>query len=159
MAGSDVRIQGAEQLRALGAAIRALGDDRTIFKTLGSRIRRMLPGIKKELKASAVETLPETYGFGKRVAESSFRLSLRRGADTAGASVVISGRSAKGKTDLFDLDDSGTFRAPLFGNRQHWYPHVTEAGWASTPWQGPVADEFRDQVLGAIDDAFREVFG
>src|SRR5215467_4890985 len=96
----EVKITGGDRMRLIGKAVRKLGDDRTIYKHLSKRIRSHFPALRKALRTSATETLPTKGGLGARVAKATYRLSIRRGARTAGVSIVISGKSLRGASDL-----------------------------------------------------------
>lgn len=46
------------------------------------------------------------------------------------------------------MGQGGSFRAPLWGDREHWYPHDTR------PYAFPAVLDHRDDVVQAVEAAF-----
>lgn len=156
VADEFIRITGGRKLAELGAAVRSIGEDRTIIKQLQVKVRKLFAPVRKEIKASAVAILPKTGGLGEWAASSRTSLAVRRGVNTAGMSVRVGRNSKGGRSDIRRLDDAGRIRHPLWGNRKHWYPQTVESGFVSKPIHGPITDAFVREVIAATDAAIEE---
>jgi hypothetical protein len=152
----SIHVDGARKIAAIAAALRALGDDRTIINQMTKQFRKMAPPVRKEIRASAVSTLPKRGGLGAWVAKSGIRVAVTRGTNNAGIRIVVGRNSKGGRTDLSDLD-RGSLRHPLWGNKAHWYPEAVKPGFATNVEHGVIFDEFRSQTGQAIDAAVEEV--
>ncbi len=163
---TSAAVSGAEKLELLGRHVRAVGEDRTIFKHLTKRVRPMAAPVRAALRASALATLPSRGGLASLVAREPITVSVRRGTATAGVSI----REGRHRRDVRSMD-YGILRHPVYakqGQRRRDSTKTGEKGWAwvqqSVPqghWSnviyGPVTDEFEDHVLEAVDDAIAEV--
>lgn len=147
----------AVRIAALAAEIRELGDGRFIVNDMSKRIRRSAGPIRKAVKASAVAVLPSGGGLGAWVARASVRASVRRGPRSAGVSVVGGRRSTGGRTHLKRID-AGVVRAPYYGHRSAWHLQRVTPGFFTTPMEEH-AEAFRDDVVEAVNEAERRVFG
>jgi hypothetical protein len=149
-------ITGGDKLALLGKAIRRMGTDRTILNNLAKRIRKLAAPVKAQIKASATDRLPRHGGLNLWVAKAPLTVSVRRGVDNAGVS-LRQGRDSKGsRSDLRSID-AGRTRHPNWGNRRHWSLQSLEAGYFTDAVNGPIVDEFQQQVTGALDEAIAEV--
>lgn len=147
----------AEQISRLAAEIRRVGDGRVIVNEMTKRIRRSAGPIRKAVKASAVTVLPSGGGLGAWVARSSVRVAVRRGTRSAGVAVVGGRRSTGGRTHLRRID-AGKVRAPYYGHRTAWHLQAVTPGFFTKPMEAR-AGAFRDEVVEAVNEAERKVFG
>lgn len=154
----DVQVYGAADIARVAAEVRRLGNGRTIPNRMANRIRGAVPPIRKAVKASAVATLPSRGGLGTWVAGAGVRASVRRGARSAGVSLVSGRRSQGGRSDLRRIN-TGRTRHPLWGNRNRWYPQEVTPGFFDRAIEEHGLDAFRREVDEAIGEAVREVFG
>lgn len=152
--GEDVpyRIEGAAELALVGRAVRSLGADRKIVNEMTKEIRRAVPPIRSAVKANALVYLPKRGGLNRWVASAKITAQVRRGASNAGITIVDGRNSAKKRTDMRKIN-AGTTRAPLYGNRSHWYPHRVRAGFFDDAITQEGADAFREAVIVAVDRA------
>lgn len=148
-------VTGAEEIRLVGRIVRKLGDGRTIPNKMAKEIRRAVPPIRKAIKAHEIEILPHRGGLGRWVASGGIRASVRRGARTAGISLVQGRNSRGGRSDLRKID-RGMVRAPAWGNRKAWHLQHVPAG-AFTDAARAHVDDFRDACVIAVDKAVEEV--
>lgn len=152
----QVRVLSRE-IADVAAAVRKLGSDRTIVNELSKEIRRGgTKTVRPAVKASALAILPKRGGLNAWVAKSSIRIAIRRGARSAGISVVVGRNSKGGRTDSKRID-AGRVRAPAWGNRKAWHVQTVTPGYATDPLTGPVVDEFRDLAATAVDNAVRRL--
>jgi hypothetical protein len=151
-----IHVSGGEKLRTLARAVRLISDDHRIIKNLRRRITEDVKPIAKEIRASAVERLPEKGGLGAWVADAKITTRVDTAGSDAGVFVRIGRNSEEKQSDIAAIDAGGV-RHPLWGNRKHWYPQVVKPGFASSVLEGPLTDRVRESVLAAIDDAIAEV--
>lgn len=159
MAETFVHVYGAADIARVAAEVRKLGDGRTIPNAMTQRIRRAVPPIRKAVKASAIDTLPAGGGLNRWVASAGVRASVKRGPRSAGVKLVGSRRSTgtKKKSDLRAIDVRGRVRAPLFGNRNHWFTHSVTPGYFTKAVEGDGLVAFRKEVDAAIGEAVQKV--
>lgn len=151
----DVRVT-SKDIAAVAAAVRALGDGRTIVNEMAKEIRRAVPPIRKAVRAHAIAVLPSGGGLGAWVARAGVRASIKRGPRSAGIQLVAGRNSTKGRSELRKLDATGQLRHPLPGNRRHWYAQTVTPGWFSDPATRNL-DEFGNAVSDAVESAARKV--
>lgn len=148
----DVHVTGGERIALVAKRLRQMGTDRTIVNNMTKRIRRITRRLDEPIRKSARDTLPHKGGLGEWVAQSTITTSVRRSARTAGVQIVV----GKGQHDIAAME-AGNVRHPLWGNRKHWYPQKVEPGFGAAALKGQIADEVRQAVSDAIDDAVAEV--
>lgn len=154
----DIRVEAAERIARVAAEVRLLGDGREIVNQMAKEIRQAVPPVRKAVRGRFLKVLPKRGGFAVWMTKASIRASVRRGAKSAGVSLVA-GRNAQGhRADLRRLDRTGVWRHPYFNNRKEWYPQATAPGFFSEGVQEQ-ADEFRDAIVRAVNKAERTVFG
>lgn len=158
MAQGYIHVYGADDIARVAAAVRELGDGRTIPNQMTKRIRRAVPPIRKAVKASALAILPSGNGLNAWVAKAGVRASVKRGARSAGVLLVSSRRSQGSQSDIRSIN-RGRTRHPLFGNRGFWFPQTVVPGYFTKAVEGDGLDAFRREVDEAIGAAVREVFG
>jgi hypothetical protein len=151
----DIRVYGAEDIAAVAAAVRKLGDGREIPNAMAKRIRKAVPPLRKGIKASALSSLPSSGGFAKWVARAGVRASIRRGPRTAGITLVSARKSQRGKSDLRRIN-AGQTRHPWWGDRRHWSPQAVKPGYFDRGVE-PGLVVFRHEVNEAIGDAVQKV--
>lgn len=146
----------SDDIAAVGAAVRKLGDGRTIVTEMSKEIRAAVPPVRKAVKAHALAVLPKSGGLNSWVARAGVRVSVKRGPRTAGVQLVAGRNSLKGRSDLKRLDSAGRLRHPLHGNRGHWYLQQVTPGWFSEPVAAST-DTFVEAVADAVETAARKV--
>jgi hypothetical protein len=142
MAGA-VRVEGAEQLAALSARLKAAGAvdlRRELYKALN----RATKPAKQAAKREALSRLPHRGGLNQLVASS--RLSTRtRAGRNPGVTIV-----AKGSSNISRID-KGKVRHPVYGNRNTWVTQSVPEGWFTDPMRDN-ADNVRDELENAVQD-------
>lgn len=115
---------------------------REISKAVGRATR----SLERDVRRSAVRTLPREGGLGTEVSRSRITRSQR----SAGEVVTVT-LKASHRYDIAGMD-RGRLRHPLFGNRRYWYSQRVRPRWWSDPTRGsgPV-------VRAALDDAMTAV--
>lgn len=152
------RVIGGADLALIGKAVRRLGADRTIVNEMTKEIRRAVPPIRAAVKQNAITYLPKRGGLNRWVASAKVTAQVRRGASNAGITVVDGRNSARKRTDMKRIN-AGSTRAPLYGNRGHWYPHTVRPGFFDDAITQDGADAFRDAVIVAVDRAAGRILG
>lgn len=152
--GVDVDVRGQEGIALVGRAVRRLGSDRRIVNNMAREIRAAGPPIRAEIRRSALATLPKRGGLNRWVAASRVTVRVRRGASSAGVTVVGGRNSSRGRSDLKRID-AGRVRAPLWGDRRYWHLQSVRPGFFRVSDEGVTA--FRDAVVRAVDQAAAEV--
>lgn len=127
-----------------------------VINEIRREMRKPLPELRSAVRASAISTLPAKGGLGAWVARGAITVRFRDVGRTAGIKLKMSRKSTKDKADLKSLDETGSIRHPLFGNRSKWYPQVVKARFFSKVWDdhAPVwvkaADDALDRALQKI---------
>lgn len=137
--------------------LRAFNGRREIFNALRRDLRKPLPDLRKQVRASAKSTLPGGNGLGAWVAKARLTVKVKDSGRSAGIRVKVSRASADGdKADLKALDDRGKVRHPLRGNRGYWYSQQVPPGFFTKAWErtGP---EFIKAAEGAMDRALEVI--
>lgn len=130
--------------------IRAFNDRRAVINAVRRDLRKPIPAFRKDVRKSALETLPSAGGFNKWVARSSLTVRLRDRGRSAGVTIKMSRKSEDGdKADLNILDITGGIRHPLYGNRRFWYGQRVPRNFFTKPW-----GKFRGDFLRTCDEAF-----
>lgn len=142
--------QFANEIRAFNAR----GD---VINALRRDLRKPLPELRRDVRASATSTLPSSGGLGAWVAKARVTAKLKERGRSAGIRIKVSRAAGDGdRADLNKLDLYGETRHPLRGNRKHWYPQKVAPGFFSKPWAAfrpkfiKVADAALDQALEVI---------
>lgn len=123
-----IRINGAMQMRQVGAELRAMGVEGKVFR------RELLAGIRAAAapapaaaKAHARQILPKAGGLNDLIAND--RVSVRSRLTGKGVGVRIT--NPKGGTAL----DEGQLRHPVYRNRTNWVLQRVRPGWFSEPME------------------------
>lgn len=99
-------------------------------------IRKEVPPLRKEIRASAIEVLPKRNGLNAWVAKAGVTVRFKSAGRSAGFSLKVSRKAGDGdKADLKALDDTGRARHPLFGDRRHWYGQLVRAKYFTRVWE------------------------
>ena len=128
--------------------LRAFDGRREVVNEIRRELRKPLPELRTAVREGAVEILPKRGGLGAWVAKSLFSVQFRDAGRSAGIRIKVSRKNTKGKADIRSLDETGSLRHPLFGNRKKWYPQVVAARWFTETWE-----KFSDEWVKAADDA------
>lgn len=148
----------AVSFEEFAAELRAFNAKRVVVRQLGTDLRKLLPPIRKAIKANALATLPKRGGLNAWVAAARITLSIKTSGRSAGIKVK-GGRNSEGaRSDLQRIDD-GRVRAPTWGHRNKgaWHTQAVAPGWFTKP----AADEGRlsEAADQALDKAFDEIRG
>lgn len=137
--------------------IRAFNARKDVVNALRRDLRKPVPELRRDVRASATSTLPAAGGLGAWVARARVTVKLKERGRSAGIRIKVSRAAGDGdKADLDKLDRYGETRHPLHGNRNHWYPQKVAAGFFTKPWDAfrpkfiKVADESVDKALDVI---------
>lgn len=149
-----VKVSSAD-IAAVGAAVRRLGDGRTVVNEMGREIRAAVPPVRQAVRAHALQFLPHRGGFNAWVAAATVRASVRRGPRSAGVTLVAGRNAARRRAALKLLDELGQVRHPTHGHVP-WVLQRVPSGWFSDPVVDS-ADRFTDAVADAVDTAAQKV--
>lgn len=154
---TQISITGAEGIAALAAAVRRLGDDRTIVNHMSREIRDWGKLVVEDARANAIRRFGKRGGLAFWVYCAGYRIRILRGQRRAGVSVVVGRNGQQKRAYLRGVDVTGIVRSPLFGDREHWHETRFKAGWVTDAGEAN-RDEFMQRIDTAIARAFREVF-
>lgn len=145
MGGVEVRVTGAEQLRALSRDLKAAGSP---VKGLRLELLRAMRLAAKPMvdaaKESARENLPHRGGLNEYVADGAKIAARNRVATTNAVGMRIV--ATEGGVRLEQMDQ-GTVRHPVFGNRKKWVSQTIPAGWFTKPLNERLPEVQADVIL------------
>lgn len=147
----EVRITGAEDLRALGKRLRAAGDEgKGLRKELLAGIRGVAKGpLTEQLQQAAARRLPARGGLAAGTAKKlKVAVRTRLSGQQAGVTAVV----AVAELDLPKME-AGKLRHPTYG-RKPWVTQKIEAGIF-----GEAVEQTAGAVVQAIGDALDRVAG
>lgn len=118
-------------------------------KDIRSEIRPRLKGIGQ----AALFSVRARAIWSTRIPRAT-RLSIGLSKRNPGLSIVVDRNKAPHARPYEHGGEEGTFRAPLFGNRHHWYEHAARPFLVpgATPW----FEQTDREVLAAVDEAARK---
>lgn len=125
---SDIEFIGLENLDRLSRALRAAGDQgKGLRRELYRDINRETKRTRMDMRKAIVPSLPRRGGLAADVLGSTrFTTST---TPTLGRSLGVRIR-ARGKRSIRRMNATGTFRHPVFGNRDVW---VTQSAGKPAP--------------------------
>ena len=132
---AEVRIKGAEQLRALGRDLKAAGEQGKGLRR--DTLRAMRVGaapLREAVEESAKDNLPKRGGLNMWVAASKIVVRNSLTGNKVGTRIVAS--KAGGRKGSHDIaaTDAGSFRHPVFGKwRKNVPPQQITPGWFTKP--------------------------
>ena len=118
----EVRIIGADQIKAVAEAARRFGNAHLLTQTMEAELRNAPAVVERAAQARARQILPHRGGLAARVARYPVRSKVRRSGNTV--TVQMSTRAGR--------IDAGRVTHPTFGHE----PRVTQSvppGFFSTP--------------------------
>jgi hypothetical protein len=152
--GVEVRITGANQLRALARDLKeAGGPARGLRRELLAAMRLAGKPLVDAAKESARAHLPRKGGLNTWVADGS-KIAVRNrvaATNTVGMRIV----ATKGNHDLEDMD-TGSIRHPVFGHRTTWVSQDVYQGWFTKPLNAALP-MVQAEVLMAMDIIGRRI--
>lgn len=136
--------------------LRSFDRKREVVKALGKEIRKPLPGVRKSIKARALEILPRAGGLNKWVASTRVGVKVRTSGRSAGVQLKGGRNSAQKRSDVRAID-RGRVRAPSWGKRTaaSWHTQSVTPGFF-TDTAGD-ATEWRDACVQAVDNAIATI--
>jgi hypothetical protein len=84
--------------------------------------RELRPGLRQAAKP-VLDQARLNASWSTRIPKAT-RISLQFAGRTPGVSIVTNVKKAPHARPYENQGEPGTFRAPLFGDREHWYPHT-----------------------------------
>lgn len=154
MGGVEVRVTGAEQLRALSRDLKAAGSPaRGLRVEILRAMRLAAKPMVAAAKQSARDVLPHKGGLNTYVADGAKIAARNRVAttNTVGMRIV----ATEGGVRLEGMDQ-GKVRHPVFGNRKVWRSQTIPDGWFSKPLNA-FAPMVQAEVLMAMDIIGRRI--
>jgi hypothetical protein len=144
----EIRVTGAEQMRALALDLKAAGSDGAgLRRELLAGMRAVGKPLADKARASALSLLPKAGGLNQWVADSNIgvRNNLTGSSTRIGMRIV----STKGAHNLEGID-AGRVRHPVYGKRSTWVSQTVPQGWFSTPL-AESAPEVQATLILAMD--------
>lgn len=143
---------GADELRQLGAALKAAGD-KVMRKEVIDSLKQATGPIGDDVRAEAARTFGRRGGLADIVANTKVTTKVRLAGRQAGVRIV--GRNTIKQLEATDL---GSLRHPLWGNKSHWRSQSIRPGWWSRPIEErapQIRDDLRDAVHQGLKRAVR----
>lgn len=150
----QIRVSGHEKFRQLTRQIAAAGNDKRRWRAeLRNGVRRAVRPTVRELKRSAVATLPRQGGLGRWVATSGIRIEQKTTGRITDIGVRIkAGNARKGVRSIND----GTVWHNTYGRGPYLRQSVTP-GWFDKPLDGPTKQRLRKEVEKVVDDLLKRM--
>jgi hypothetical protein len=147
----EIKITGAEQLRALGRDLRAAGEEgKLLRRELLATMRLAGKPLAEATRQSALDMLPHTGGLNEFIADS--KIVARNSLTGSRVGTRIVGKKTGGSKGAHDLEamDVGTFRHPVYGHRSAWVQQSVRPGWFTKPLED-AAPALQAALLGAMN--------
>lgn len=153
-AAVNVTITGAEQMRAVGLALKEAGDEGKVLRKglLGEMRSAEKEGLTKA-KESALANLPKGGGLNEWVAASKFTGRNRLSGRAVGVTLVASKAGGRQGSHDIEATDSGEFRHPTYGHGPWVSQSITPGWWTNALTR--LAPELQIKLMAlmaAIDD-------
>lgn len=149
----DLKVVGASELRRVARNIKEVGD-KDLKRELHRGLNRAVKPLKLAVKAEALHRMPSGYA-------PVLTGSLKVGSSIRAAGAIKIRASAKGKRDNRDLralDERGSLKHPLYGNRNRWYTTRIRPGFFTDPLVKG-AHQVRAEVVQVINRVARKMQG
>jgi hypothetical protein len=134
---AEIRITGAQQLKALGIEMRAAGEEgKGLRRELLKSMRVAGAPLIGAAKRSAQDVLPKKGGLNNFIASSNIGVANKLTGNRAGTRIVAKKPGGKKGHDLAAFDD-GQFRHPVYGKRdkdEAGRHVVVSKGGGKAPW-------------------------
>ncbi|GAA0347873.1 HK97 gp10 family phage protein [Actinoallomurus spadix] len=129
--------------------------DRSQLQALIRDLGQVPPAIRKELRPVVKQAAQPTLARMKSNASWSTRIpgaiTMRAANTTIGVRFRVNAGRAPHARPYENDGNQGTFRAPLWGDREHWYPHQAR------PFFYRAVEATADQVRDALGDAVMDI--
>lgn len=152
------RVELAQNIGAVAAAVRAMGDDRSIVNEMAKTLKRDVGAIARPaFKAAALAGLPRRNRLGEYVAASRLTVKVKRGANNAAVGLAMT-RKKKTKGKMSDLPriDAGKLRHPSWGGMP-WVMQRVKPGFVTVDMMGTIGPDAEKAILAAVDAAWAKV--
>lgn len=114
---ADIEVIGLENLARLSSALRSAGDQgKGLKRELSKGINRETKQTRMAMRRAILPVLPKSGGLAADVQGSTRFTTVTR---PSGANIGVSIR-ARGRRSIRRMNATGTFRHPVFGNREVW---------------------------------------
>jgi hypothetical protein len=160
----DIRVRDAGDLKAVAKQLRTVANGKELRKELTGGIRKVLNPLVPKVRA-AYRAGPSTLGKANRRGGSlrsllarSVRVEVRTSGKLAGARIRADGRRMPDQMKAIPAYWEGErprWRAPLFGDRDRWYPHQAHPTFYRT--LEPHADDAGRAVDRVLEDVRRKL--
>jgi hypothetical protein len=136
--------------------LRSFDARKVVLRELRVELRKLLPPIRTEVKARALDTMPKRGGLNEWVAATRLTAIVRTTGRRAGITIKGSRKSTKNKSDMASID-RGRVRAPSWGRRggSQWHNQTVSAGFFSEPAAND--ERLRAGADAALDHALDEI--
>jgi hypothetical protein len=111
--------------------------------------RELRPAIKKGARPM-LDAMHRNASWSTRIPAAT-KLTTKLGGSGAGVSIITNARQAPHARVYENQGVRGIFRAPGWGDREHWYPHQAR------PWFKPAIDRYGSEVTEAVAEAVSTV--
>lgn len=152
---TSLQLEGADQLRALGKALREAGD-KQLKRELMKASQRATRPVKQEIPASARKTLPSGGGLNDWVASTKVKTRTRTGGRNVGVEITGTvGKRMRATSDVRAIN-RGRLRHLTYG-RPPWVTQRVKPGYWDDVMDGPVTQRARLEFKAAMDRIAAEI--
>lgn len=128
--------------------LRGFDGRREIVKAIAKGVRKAAGPVRKDIRAAAIDMLPERHGLGAWVAKLSITATVRV-TSRSGRITLRGGRKSSGARSDLNRIDAGVVRAPSWGRRygNAWHNQAVTPGFFTktaadaTQWAADVDTE------------------
>jgi len=147
-----------DDLRKLARQLRTVGDAKAIRRDLTKGLRAAARPAQQEAKAAALalpSKRPGSTGLRRQIAAAT-GTQVRTTGRNAGVKIRVSKKRMGDKARLPRLMNKGTWRHPVFGNREVWVTQTSRYLWFDRPLllSGPLV---RREIKKVLDDIERRL--
>lgn len=147
--------QAADDLALLGRRLKTA--DKQLRKDLLKRLRDEGKPTIEDIRAGLPPSLPNRGGLASRMMSTKVGVRNRLTGKDAGIRLVTTSPKNRLRT-LKSMNETGTWRHPLFGDRKRWFEQTYEPakGWFDEPIENDLP-RFRKEIERAMEETARAI--
>lgn len=151
---ADAEVTGLADLERLTKALKAAGTEgKGLRRELYSGLNRATKGIRQEMREATGSALPQGGGLAADVQRNT-RYTTTTATSSRNLGVRIRARS---KRSIRRMNQTGTVRHPVFGNRNVWVTQAVPSGFLDEPFER-ARPALQRSVLQAISDTKAKIY-
>lgn len=149
----EFEVRGTEDLVRLSRALKAAGEGgKGLRRELRSGLNRETKETRAEMRAAILPALPSRGGLAADVHRSTRLTTTAATGSNAGVRI-----RARGRRSIRRMNDAGSFRHPVFGNRDVWVTQSVKRGFLNEPFQKS-RPELQRAIVATIDRVRSQIY-